>query len=74
MERLKQVMKDTYKAYDCGLFYTENTAGDALTVLYMDDDRRLEGCKEEYYYEAYGLTLNEQAELTDYYNKLRGCY
>ena len=74
MEELKKFIASTYEEYDCGLFYNRNTVGDNLSVIYEDNKgRRVEGCEEYSYYEVFGLTQEEQDELTKYYNDIRGC-
>ena len=74
MRELKKFIASTYEKYDCGMFYSRNTVGDKLSVIYTDKKgRRVEGCEDNSYYEVFGLTQEEQDELTKYYNDIRGC-
>ncbi len=68
--KVKEVIKENIKDYDCGLFFTRNIAGDSMETIYEDDYFCVDGCYSWCYYEVFGLTPNEQKMLTNYYNEL----
>ena len=61
----------------CGLFFTRNTVNDTMETIYEKDGITVDVCYFCDYFEIFGLTLSEQAELTRYYDSLvceeRGC-
>ena len=72
LAKVKEVIKENIKYYDCGLFFTRNIMGDSMATLYEDDYFCVDGCYFWSYYEVFGMTTNEQKMLNDYYMKLLG--
>lgn len=76
MEKIKEVIRQNLKNHDCGLFYVPNNTGDYTYTIYVDDEKdiRVDVCGEYQYFEVFGLNIHQQEELTNFYNKIRGCY
>lgn len=72
IERAKKVIGSFYKLAKCGLFFTRNMAGDNMQTIYDDGEVVVDICEYWEYFEVFGLNEEEQKELLEYYNKMRG--
>ena len=73
MSKLETAIKIIAKYYnqaDCGLFCTRNTLGDEMEQLYADPEITIDICRDNYYFEVFGLTPEEFKELKEFYNDL----
>ena len=68
-ERLKKVLdfikanySDTRSSF-IQVYFTKNTAGDMLDIVYYEDGITIEYCPGYWYLEIFGLTDEEQAEF-----------
>lgn len=70
LEIAKNVIKENYAYAKCGIFDCENIVGDSMTTIYDEDGLKIDICYDYYYFEVFGLTGNEFAELEEYYEEL----
>ncbi len=70
LEKAKEIIKEYYKEGDCGIFDSRNTVGDWMTSIYNDNGLAIDICYSWNYFEVFGLSDEEFAELTKYYSKL----
>jgi len=54
-----------------GIFNTRNLVGDDMTTLYEEDGLQIDICYDWDYFEVFGLTYEEFAELKRWYNEIR---
>lgn len=77
MTRLK-IAKSIIKEYvnkfdvDCGIFDNWNTAGDPMIRVYDNDGLVIQFCYHWQYFEVFGLSKSEFADLKEYYLALIG--
>lgn len=71
IERVKAVIGNFYKMAECGLFFSRNIAGDKMDNIYDDGEIRIDICTYYEYFEVFGLTMDEQKELTEYYKAMQ---
>ena len=55
-----------------GLFNTRNLVGDNMEPVYDDGDLKIDICYDWAYFEVFGLTEEEFAELEHWYNMIKG--
>ena len=70
LEKVKEVIKETYGNYSCGIYNTRNVVGDYMEVLYSGKYFTLEGCYGYSYYELFGTTEEEFEEVVKLCNEL----
>ena len=70
LEKAKEIIEKNYKLARAGIFDTHNLVGDETAILYKYDGLTILICRYYKYFEVYGLTDDEFAELKDYYNQL----
>lgn len=70
LEKAKEIITKNYKEGDCGIFDTRNTVGDWMTTIYADEELTIDICYTWNYFEVFGLSDEEFAELARYYNTL----
>ena len=76
MENRLQAVKSLIREYinggncTCGLFFTRNLVNDTMETIYEKDGIIVDVCYFWDYFEIFGLTEDEQAELTRYYDLL----
>lgn len=72
----KLIIEQYYSLADYGIFFCRNMVGDPMYTIYEDEDLTIDICYEYSYFEVFGLTVDEEIELEDYYyslgNKLKG--
>lgn len=66
----KKVIKENINKARYGIFDTRNMVGDDMDTLYDSDDLTIDICYRYAYFEVFGLTDNEFAELDKYYETL----
>lgn len=71
LEKAKEIIEAHFDDGDCGLFDSRNIAGDPMFNLYDEDGLTIDICYFWMYFEVFGLTDEEFAELKDFYNELR---
>lgn len=71
LEKAKTVIKRHISDADCGIFDSRNIAGDDMTTIYVNGDICIDICYGWSYFEVFGLTDEEFAELKKYYDELR---
>ena len=70
LEIAKKVIKENYAYADGGIFDCENHFGDPMYRIYDQDGLQIDICYRYEYFEVFGLTNNEFAELESYYEQL----
>lgn len=70
LEKVKEIIKENYKKFDCGLFFTRNIVGDYMTTLFENKYFTLDGCYDWSYYELFGTTEEEKEEVWKFYCSL----
>ena len=68
IEKAKEIVKKNYRYAQCGMFNTRNVVGDAMTNIYDENGLIVDICYEYMYFEVFGLSDDEFAELLKYYN------
>ena len=71
LEKAKEIIKENFSLYDCGLFNTRNMAGDVMSTIYDEDGLTIDVCYYWDYFEVFGLTYEEFAELKKFYANLQ---
>ncbi len=70
LEKAKEIIKEYYKEGDCGIYDSRNIVGDWMTSIYNDNGLAIDICYSWNYFEVFGLSDDEFAELCEYYNQL----
>ena len=71
MDIVKKIIKDRYQHADCGLFFTRNVVGDPMTTIWDEDGVTIDICYRYSYFEVFGLTGEEENELSRFYDSLK---
>ena len=67
----KRVIKEHIDDALCGIFDSRNLVGDPMVTVYFEDNLMIDICYQYEYFEVFGLTGKEFAELEKYYYKLK---
>lgn len=67
LEIAKQIIKENIDDAKCGIFDTLNNAGDKMDTLYNEDGLKIDICYGYEYFEVFGLSESEFADLAEYY-------
>lgn len=70
LEIAKQIIKENYYVASCGIFDCRGWGGDTMDALYDDGELRIDICYYYSYFEVFGLSHNDFAELERFYNTL----
>ena len=70
LEIAKKIIKENIDKARCGIFDTRNMVGDTMNNIYDSEDLTIDICYGWMYFEVFGLTDNEFAELEKYYKSL----
>lgn len=70
IDKVKNVIRNNY--VDCGLFFTRNWVGDPMLTIWEEDGVTIDICYDYAYFEVFGLTEEEENELSAFYNSLIG--
>jgi len=70
LEKAKAIIKKYFKYGNCGIYDNRNIVGDQMMNLYDDGDLAIDICYNYSYFEVFGLSDEEFAELCQYYNEL----
>ena len=71
LEKAKEIIKENFSSFDCGLFNSRNLVGDDMATLYEEDGLQIDACYGWSYFEVFGLTDDEFGELKDFYKGLQ---
>lgn len=69
-KKVKELIKEYYDMADCGIFDTRNLAGDSMRTIFDGKYFTLDICFSWAYFEVFGATEEEFAELTELYNSM----
>lgn len=69
-EKAKEIIKEHFKEGDCGIYNSRNIVGDWMVNIYNNEGLSIDICYLYNYFEVFGLTDEEFAELCKYYNQL----
>lgn len=72
IDLVKRVIKDRYNDANCGLFFTPNWAGDQMSTIWEEDGVTIDICYGYSYFEVFGLTEEEENELSRFYDSMKG--
>ena len=72
IDKVKNVIKNNYNDADCGLFFTRNLVGDPMTTIWEEDGVTIDICYYYSYFEVFGLTEEEENELSRFYDSMKG--
>lgn len=67
LENIKNVIEANYCDAECGIFSTPNWFNDETTTIYEDENATVDICYDYSYFEIFGLSKEEFAEIQDYY-------
>ena len=70
LEIAKKIITENIDEARCGIFDTRNIIGDDMYTIYDSDDLTIDICYRYAYFEVFGLTDNDFAELEKYYRLL----
>ena len=70
LEIAKKVIAENIDDAKCGIFDTRNIVGDFMENIYESEDLIIDICYGWAYFEVFGLTDSEFAELEKYYETL----
>ncbi len=70
MEKVKEVIKNNIKDASSGIFDCRNIVGDPMETIYDEDGVRVEICRKQEYFEVFGLSNEEFAEIESFYEDL----
>ena len=71
LDRAKKIISDNYRDAGCGIFDCPNFVGDTMETIYDEDGLQVDICYHWAYFEVFGLTEKEFADLKKFYLKLR---
>ena len=71
LEKAKEIIKENFSSYDCGLFNSRNLVGDLMGTIYDKDGLTIDVCDGYSYFEVFGLTDEEFMELKRFYTYLQ---
>lgn len=72
IDLVKEVIKDRYNDANCGLFFTRNCVGDSMATIWEEDGVTIDICYNYSYFEVFGLTEEEENELSRFYASMKG--
>lgn len=70
LEKSKSIIKEYYDGFDCGIFNSRSISGDPIIPIYQDGEITIYACPYYSYFEVFGLSKEEFAELEKYYESL----
>jgi len=71
LEKAKEIIKERIDVADCGIFSTRNWVGDEMLTVYDDGELEVDICYGYAYFDVFGLSPMQFAELEEYYNEQR---
>ena len=70
LEKAKRIIKENHDEARCGIYNCRNLVGDSMATIYEDEELTIDICRTWSYFEVFGLTDKEFAELKKYYYTL----
>ena len=70
VEKVKEVIKNNIEDASYGIFDCRNIVGDPMETIYDEDGVRIDICRNWEYFEVFGLTNEEFAEVKSFYEGL----
>lgn len=70
VEKVKEVIKNNIEDATYGIFDCRNIVGDPMETIYDEMGVRIEICRKWGYFEVFGLTNEEFAEVESFYGDL----
>lgn len=68
LEIAKRIIKENYKEANYGIFNCRNWVGDPMVTVYSEEDLTIDICYYYSYFEVFGLSDEDFAELEMFYN------
>ena len=66
----ERIIKEHYDEGCCGIFDSRNIVGDPMNSIYDDGELSIDICYYYSYFEVFGLSNDDFAELQKFYNSL----
>ena len=70
VEKVKEIIKKNIEDASCGIFNCRNIVGDPMETIYDEDGVKIDICRNWEYFEVFGLTNEEFAEIESFYEDL----
>ena len=70
VEKVKKIIKKNIKDASCGIFDCRNFVGDPMETIYDEGGIIIDLCRDWGYFEVFGLTNEEFAEVESFYKDL----
>lgn len=71
--RIKKIILENIEDGNCGLYFSSNElTNDTFELLFYDGTRTVKICRYWSYFEVFGLTEAEQANLKEFYENIGG--
>lgn len=70
LEIAKEVIKKNFNSARYGIFNCRNWCGDTMTTIYRNGGLTIDICYRYEYFEVFGLSVEDFAELSHFYNEL----
>lgn len=70
VEKVKEVIKNNIEDALYGIFDCRNVVGDPMETIYDEDGVKIDICRNWEYFEVFGLTNEEFAEIESFYEDL----
>lgn len=70
VEKVKSIIAKNVDDAKCGIFNCRNLVGDPMETLYGDNEVQVDICYGHEYFEIFGLTHEEFAEVESFYQQL----
>lgn len=70
IEKIKEVIKNNIEDASCGIFDCRNIVGDPMETIYDEGGVIIDLCRNWGYFEVFGLTNEEFAEVESFYGDL----
>lgn len=71
LTKAKEIVEEYFGSADCGIFDSRNIVGDTMENIYKGDGLTIDICYGYAYFEVFGLSNKEFAELKEFYNVLK---
>ena len=69
-KKVKELIKEYYEQAWCGIYNTRNLVGDPMMTIFNGEYFTLDICFSWEYFEVFGATEEEFAELKELYNSM----
>lgn len=71
IDKVKAIIREYFDNANCGIFDCRNITGDTMETIYEEDGVTVDICYGYMYFEVFGLSNEEFAEVEKYYHELK---